>query len=342
MYLAIGEEQREFCVHKNLLVSASQYFADLVANVPALQPMSIDHGFFRSNFFAQSRYGTPESTMRGFGERLSTGPVFESSPAVSVIWLQAESPAMFELFVLWLYQRSVGLVRLVDEVSAHRAGGVKATSKICRSIGLPQNLAELHVFAAKVGIDELQDVALDALQDVFLRCEWQATPKFIRFVFECYDPENAYRLRQWTVAMMAWTLAATGTDLLSLCFAASKNRSKKSPREQHPSLSNHHQKQPIPEFVRRFSAILSDIPDLLKDFVDHVSKLSRLKGSAAQKNPTIRLPTNCMKTDGRQYGFRLCSFHSHRKEVGQGECPHQFMYRMPGVSCGHDFTPEAA
>ncbi len=41
----------------------------------------------------------------------------------------------------------------------------------------------------------------------------------------------------------------------------------------------------------------------------------------AIKNPQLRLPENKLRSEERFFGFRQCSFHSHRSAVGEGVCP---------------------
>ncbi|KAJ2898819.1 hypothetical protein MKZ38_003639 [Zalerion maritima] len=302
IHVAVGSEQREFSIHRKLLESSGDYFTDII--VAALPPQKA------SDFFSTTTGFVPGSRSHLSRQREWTTDAF-------TIWLPAESPTMFELFVLWLYQRSTGLSRLVDEATSFggigswpgRGGNGKVIAQTCRALNLHWNLARLHVFAAKADIEELQDVALDCLQDVFFRCDWDITPNFVRVVYERCDPDHAFRLRKWTVAMMAWTLATKDVDLESLCPGMTQP-----PPAQQSFIST---------IARRFGILIGDTPDLLRDFSDHVSKLSKIRGDASSKNPSIRLPSNALKSDGRQYGFRMCSFHSHRRDVGQGTCPHR-------------------
>ena len=280
--------------------------------------------------------------------------------AESVIWFREESPAVFELFVLWLYQQSQGLKGLVDEVTAlvserDNPGGARAVPSTFHEISLYRGLASLHVFAAKFGIEELQDTALDVLQDVFLRCEWHATPKFVKFVYDKCDPDYGFRLREWAVAMMAWTLATRDVDLVSLCpgtmdgdgnviFPTGPSGPTALSSEMRSNEYSHHSvpPAPLPLVARRFCDLLIRIPDLLEDYCDHVSKLSKLKSSAAMKNPCLRLPSNALNSKERRYGFRMCSFHSHRRQVGQGLCPHQSMLRNVVAVRRHFQAPSTA
>jgi hypothetical protein len=39
------------------------------------------------------------------------------------------------------------------------------------------------------------------------------------------------------------------------------------------------------------------------------------------KNPQLRLPMNKLRNEERFFGFRQCSFHSHRSTIGEGVCP---------------------
>jgi hypothetical protein len=37
----------------------------------------------------------------------------------------------------------------------------------------------------------------------------------------------------------------------------------------------------------------------------------------------LRIPANRLRNDERAFGFRQCSFHSHRSSVGERRCPHE-------------------
>ncbi|KAK8049531.1 hypothetical protein PG994_011261 [Apiospora phragmitis] len=63
-------------------------------------------------------------------------------------------------------------------------------------------------------------------------------------------------------------------------------------------------------------------PDFWRDYVAHISKISKSRVRIATKNPQLRLPSNRLRNDERQFGFRQCSFHTHRSVVKQGRCPH--------------------
>ena len=196
---------------------------------------------------------------------------------------------MFELFVLWLYQRRA-FPTLIDETTNALTRDSPPTAKVEASqTALHWNLVRLHLFAAAVDLPALQDVAMDALQDLYLRCDWDVSARFVRYLYE-RDPEHAFRLRKWAVAMVAWTLAANGHD----------------------------EEDPVPQsFQRLFDAY----PDLCDDYAAHLDKMAGSRANVAIKNPQLRLPANRLRSEERHFGFRQCSFHSHRSAVGEGRCP---------------------
>ncbi|KAJ9156957.1 hypothetical protein NKR19_g3962 [Coniochaeta hoffmannii] len=200
---------------------------------------------------------------------------------------------MFELFVLWLYQRrafssfmEAAIARVdPDSCSAAVPEGSHETSRRT----LHWNLVRLHLFAAKTLMPALQDAAMDALQDLYLRCDWEVSPSFLRFLYaDCYA-EHAFRMRKWAVAMVAWTIAMQGGE-------------------------------PTNEWQR----LLEDHPVLDHDYSSHLKKMAGSRGAnLCIKNPQLRLPANRLRSEERFFGFRQCSFHSHRSAVGEGLCPHE-------------------
>lgn len=63
-------------------------------------------------------------------------------------------------------------------------------------------------------------------------------------------------------------------------------------------------------------------PGYWEDYVNHLLKMSKGRIQFHMKNPQMRLPSNNLRVEGRQFGYRQCSFHTHRSTVGQGQCPH--------------------
>jgi hypothetical protein len=63
-------------------------------------------------------------------------------------------------------------------------------------------------------------------------------------------------------------------------------------------------------------------PDLKSDYHMHIQKMSMSRADVRVKNPQLRLPANKLRSGERFFGFRQCTFHSHRATVGEGTCPH--------------------
>ncbi|KAB5580872.1 hypothetical protein GE09DRAFT_1213318 [Coniochaeta sp. 2T2.1] len=270
----VGPRQREFRLHKKLLCSASPWFRERLEATPASLTSC------GSKASSPSRPKHADSTA-------------SSASAGAMLWLSTEIPEMFELFVLWLYQRrafSTFMEAAIAQVDPDccSAALTEASVETSRQT-LHWNLVRLHLFAAKTELPALQDAAMDALQDLYLRCDWEVSPPFIRFLYaDCYA-EDAFRLRKWAVAMVAWTISMQGGE-------------------------------PTDEWQDLFTAH----PVLDHDYASHLKKMAGSRGAnLCIKNPQLRLPANRLRSEERFFGFRQCSFHSHRSAVGEGPCPHE-------------------
>ncbi|KAK1600192.1 uncharacterized protein LY79DRAFT_504131 [Colletotrichum navitas] len=204
----------------------------------------------------------------------------------STIHLPDESASMFELFVVWLHQPDGFRRHLDDKITL-----------VSDSPGAPCQrlhwaLVRLHIFAAGLGMHHLQDLAMDGLQDVYLRCDWDVTPRFVQFVYEQCDAETSIRLRRWTVAMVAWSIAGGPSSM----------------REEGG--------------LERFREMFERFPDFADEYTSHLRKMKSSKLDTRIKNPQLRIPANKLRNEERQFGFRQCSFHSHRAAVGERRCPH--------------------
>ena len=161
------------------------------------------------------------------------------------------------------------------------------------------HLVNLHLFAALVDIPALQDVVMDSLQDLYLRFDWAATPSLIRFLYAEADPFAAFRLRKWAVPLLAWTLANAG------------------------AISG-----PSPADSMRPDAFVAELlrllqtPTLSADYHAHIAKMQASRADVRIKNPQLRIASNLLRREDRHFGFRQCSFHSHRRAVREGRCPH--------------------
>ncbi|KAK8056302.1 hypothetical protein PG993_001529 [Apiospora rasikravindrae] len=221
-----------------------------------------------------------------FRDRLDATAVLKQQNAqFNILWLEDQDPEMFELFTYWLYQRNDGSTSKKDFRAI-------IDDSICNDYAeeLQWDLVNLHLFAAYVvEVPALQDAAMDAIQDLHLMCNWDISSKFVRHVYVDCDPDASCRLRKWIVAMTAWTLGG-GFER--------------------------------PGTAQQMHDLFEGCPDFWRDYVAHISKISKSRVRIATKNPQLRLPSNHLRNDERQFGFRQCSFHTHRSLVKQGRCPH--------------------
>lgn len=259
----VGPERKEFHVNRKLLSATVAAFRDrLDASSPAaLGRPRPDHNKPLPVAFPQQTSAVP-------------------------IYLPDESPVMFELFTVWLQKRHK-FRRHLDDMIALASDAPEPVSD-----RFHWALVDLHIFAAQHDLDQLQDLSVDALQDLYLRCNWDVTPEFIIFLFGERDARETMRLRRWATAMVAWLLAGGPSD----------------PREAVEPSS--------------FQALFEPYPDFHVEYTLHVAKLKKGRLDARIKNPQLRIPANRLRNDERQFGFRQCSFHTHRAAVGEGKCPH--------------------
>ncbi|CAJ2513408.1 Uu.00g015270.m01.CDS01 [Anthostomella pinea] len=209
---------------------------------------------------------------------------FADGQANLVIRLEGQCPDMFELFSYWLNERK-GFDRYIDE--AEVAG-------CCEE--LHWDLVNLHLFAAQIDLKALQDLAMDAIQDVYLRRNWDVNPKLVNYVYTDCGPEESYRLRKWIVAMIAWTLGGVDTDGIA----------------------------------DKISLLLRECPGLKGEYREHLKKMAASRLETNFKNPQLRLPSNNLRNEERQFGFRQCSFHTHSYwEINLLWRPEVFVTRHP-------------
>lgn len=192
------------------------------------------------------------------------------------IRLDGQCADMFKLFEYWLFERK-GLGRFIDEAECDQSHE-----------SLHWNLVNLQLFAANIGEAALQDVAMDALQDLYLRCNWEIDPELVKYVYTECDPEASHclrNLRKWIVAMIAWGMGDA-------------------------------------EAGGALETVFGECAGLREEYENHISKVAASKLDVDFKNPQLRLPSNNLRNEERQFGYRQCSFHTHRSAVGQGRCPH--------------------
>ncbi|XXG98730.1 retrograde regulation protein 2 [Hypoxylon texense] len=219
------------------------------------------------------------SSCQYFRQRLDSARVdFDKrGQAQLVLTLEDQCPDMFELFAYWIGERR-NFDKYIDRAEARRT---------CKA--LHWDLVNLHLFAAQVDVPALQDCAMDAIQDVYLRCNWDISPRLVGYVYTACDPQESCRLRKWIVAMTAWTLGGVAAP---------------------------------DHMAAGIQRLFELCPDFFAEYHSHTRKMARTGLEGHFKNPQLRLPSNNLRNEERQFGFRQCSFHTHRSTVGQGKCPH--------------------
>lgn len=217
------------------------------------------------------------------------------------LWLPGENPDMFALFVEWLHARERFRAFLEETLGMAHDEGEEAAQEIHWAV------IRLHLFASSLGLHHLQDLAMDALQDLYLRCDWDVPPGFIEYLYSKCEALPAVRLRRWAVAMVAFSL----TGGANLKF--------------HPQGSE-------TSDPSRFQQLLDTYPEFSMDYTVHLRKMKSSGLDVRFKNPQLRIPANKLRNEERAFGFRECSFHSHRASVGEKRCPHSIARATKGAS----------
>ncbi|KAJ9133965.1 hypothetical protein NKR23_g10395 [Pleurostoma richardsiae] len=307
----VGPEQREFAVHRKLLCGASPFFQSSLDAVPA----------------GLTRHGRSAPDLRSADRRpQSARPAPRPSPSSSgggVLWLPDETPATVELFLLWLYRRR-SFPSLVEAAVAEVTRGypdpdpspVPPATEAARR-ALHWDLVRLHLFAAgPAGLPALQDAATDALQDLYLRCDWDVSPQFLGFLYGRCGAGASLRLRRWAVAMAAWQIHAAGPPSPGAIASVPGGEG------DDEGVSSSASPEVLPPPPGEFGALLRSVPELAADYAGHLRKMAGSGADLRVKNPQLRIPGNSLRNEERHFGFRQCSFHSHRGAVGEGRCPH--------------------
>ncbi|RYP28902.1 hypothetical protein DL767_006997 [Monosporascus sp. MG133] len=226
------------------------------------------------------------SSCKFFRELVGASRVeIEKGEARHIVSLRDQCPEMFKLFHYWIYERK-GFHDFIDEADADDS---------CSE--LHWDLVNLHLFAAQIQLPALQDFAMDAIQDLYLRCNWDIVPELVQYVYQVCDAQVSYRLRKWIVAMTTWLLGGVQREFVA---------------------------DPIQD-------LFDTCPGFWEEYVTHLLKMSNCKHLFHFKNPQLRLPSNNLRNEERQFGYRQCSFHTHRSKVGQGNCPHTFPPLAPAT-----------
>ncbi|KAM3451471.1 hypothetical protein MY3296_005287 [Beauveria thailandica] len=269
----VGRSRQPFIVDRRLLCAASP--------------------FFRDQLQMPNRYASSSSSPRSDG-LLTYRPV--------TLWLPGESTTMFGLFVEWLHAPR-SFRSYLDDTAAAAAAATRdplspsylpsSSSSASPAQLLHWAIVRLHLFAAHLGLAPLQDLAMDALQDLYLCCDWDISPAVVTYLYTRCEARPAARLRRWAVAMMAFSLAVADWHATSSSDADTRLR-----------------------------GLIGALPELAADYATHVRSMRRAALDMRFKNPQLRIPANALRNEKRAFGFRECSFHSHRRAVGQGACPH--------------------
>ncbi|ROV94616.1 hypothetical protein VPNG_09219 [Cytospora leucostoma] len=130
---------------------------------------------------------------------------------------------------------------------------------------LHRSLVRLHLFAAFIHLPTLQDIAMDAIQDFYLRCDWDVSTSLVRHLYQDCSMEQSFRLRKWAIAMVAWTLSNGGSDPLA------------------------------------YNKLFAEFPDLWEDYVKHVHRLVDSNVDVRIKNPQLRLARNKLKSEEQTF-----------------------------------------
>lgn len=240
-----------------------------------------------------------------------------AQPRSVSLWLPGEIPSMFTLFSEWLHSPR-HLFRRHLEI-ATTAAQDRAGSRGLHDMHWA--LIRLHLFASHLSLYHLQDTAMDALQDLYLKCDWDVPPGLVGYLYTKCESLAAVRLRRWAVAMMAFALNGTGSsgDDTPSRHHPTKDVSSTCCYEDAADCAFDDDDDPVPHFHH----LIDTLPELSDDYTVHAQKMVESGLDSRFKNPQLRIPANRLRNDERAFGFRECSFHSHRATVGERRCPHE-------------------
>ncbi|PHH56012.1 hypothetical protein CFIMG_001774RA [Ceratocystis fimbriata CBS 114723] len=241
-----------------------------------------------------------------FGDHLARG--------TSRLELPTESSSMFELFAVWLHNPvsfPKHLHRALEHVEPEPGRTIDSAAASTR---LHWTLVRLHLFAAVLELLPLQDLALDAIQDLYLCRDWDVTPRFISFLYGQCDPFASLRVRRWAVAMVAFALASGASD--------AQGTEREGGSLTTDPASHARVKSTSAKDAAEFQKLLARYPEFLGDYEMHMRKMDESGLDLAMKNPQLRIPSNTLRNDQRRFAFRQCAFHTHRATAGQANCPY--------------------
>ncbi|QUC18774.1 uncharacterized protein UV8b_03015 [Ustilaginoidea virens] len=217
------------------------------------------------------------------------------------LWLPGESCTTFALFLHWVHSPQTFRHVLEASVSAALETSQRASQDVHWA------LIRLHLLASRLDLRRLQDLAMDCVQDLYLTCDWDVPPSLIAYLYTRCEAVPAVRARRWAVAMVAFSCSHGGDDRLV--------RLGHRPQDSAAAAA-------ATSDTARFRSLLSLVPEFAADYAAHVRKMEAAGLDIRFKNPQLRIAANKLRNEQRLFGFRECSFHSHRATVGQARCPH--------------------
>jgi hypothetical protein len=245
---------------------------------------------------SKERLSASSDVFRNHLEEPTPSPDGLTLEPTNSLWIESECPVMFEFFVTWLHEPE-SFRRHLDEAINTAAKRNDASSQ-----RLHWSLVRLHLFAVQIALPELQDAAMDAIQDLYLGCNWDVTVGFVRYLYGMCDARTSTRLRRWTVAMVSWSVAGGAPSGGAGGGCGDDDDFCSDPT--------------------RFDCLFGRYPEFEADYAVHARMMKSSKIDMRIKNPQLRIPANKLRSDERHFGFRQCSFHSHRATVGERKCPH--------------------
>ncbi|KAL7900080.1 hypothetical protein HDV63DRAFT_303520 [Trichoderma sp. SZMC 28014] len=206
------------------------------------------------------------------------------------LWLPSESPAMFGLFVEWVHSPETFCDHLDNAINSAFKKREQA------SLDIHWAIIHLHLFASQLSLSHLQDASMDAIQDLYLKYDWDVSPRLIVYLYTECEAEPSIHLRRWAVAMVAFRLSV-GSQL-------------KFPEQDSTNMD-----------PNQFYALFQSLSEFSADYGRHINYMNESSHDVQVKNPQLRMPENEESNSGQVFGFRQCSFHSHGSEVVEGPCP---------------------
>lgn len=321
----VGRKRQAFLVNRRLLCAASPFFRSQLQQ-PHTQPYYPSHSpspspvpSLSSSISSTSSPSSYSPSPTPYSRATTTAnTVFPAQPRPVTLWLPGESTTMFALFVEHLHFPSSFRSHLDDAAALAQRTSPEAAQL------LHWALIRLHLFAAHLDLAALQDLAMDAVQDLYLRCDWDIAPGVVAYLYTRCEARHAVRLRRWAVAMVAFSLTvAWHVDYERTSPPrGNEDRSGDGYRCHQRTASSSSSSSSAVCDPARLHSMLAALPEFAADYTTHLRSMRAAGLDMRFKNPQLRIPANALRNDKRAFGFRECSFHSHRAAVGQGSCPH--------------------